>query len=225
MWTPPRPPRLIARRPLSYPVSLMLALLRKRLAEADAGGGDARLVLSREEIAELMRVFLPDGTNERASSTKWIRPSPRWWNWAICASSSPLPAQLSGHLATRCGASSRRSSMHSGWPTSMRAWRISHRIVRCRSRQGSWPMNDFSPQELDFLADDSRVGFRLQRLEVLNWGTFDRRVWRYELNGRNGLLTGDIGSGKSTLVDAVTTLLVPRPATHRLQQGRGRRDA
>ncbi|BAO80778.1 uncharacterized protein conserved in bacteria [Serpentinimonas raichei] len=62
---------------------------------------------------------------------------------------------------------------------------------------------------LDFVADDSRVGFRLQRLEVLNWGTFDQRVWRYELDGRNGLLTGDIGSGKSTLVDAITTLLVP----------------
>lgn len=58
-------------------------------------------------------------------------------------------------------------------------------------------------------ADDSRVGFRLQRLEVLNWGTFDKRVWRYGLDGRNGLLTGDIGSGKSTLVDAITTLLVP----------------
>ncbi len=62
---------------------------------------------------------------------------------------------------------------------------------------------------LDFLADDTRVGFRLQRLEVLNWGTFDRRVWALQLDGRNGLLTGDIGSGKSTLVDAVTTLLVP----------------
>lgn len=62
---------------------------------------------------------------------------------------------------------------------------------------------------LDFVADDSRVGFRLHRLEVLNWGTFDQRVWRFELEGRNGLLTGDIGSGKSTLVDAVTTLLVP----------------
>jgi uncharacterized protein YPO0396 len=62
---------------------------------------------------------------------------------------------------------------------------------------------------LDFVADDSRVGFRLQRLEVLNWGTFDKRVWRYELDGRNGLLTGDIGSGKSTLIDAITTLLVP----------------
>jgi hypothetical protein len=60
----PRLPRLVARRPLSYPVSLMLALLRKRLAESDAGGGDTRLVLSRDDIAELMRVFLPDGTNE-----------------------------------------------------------------------------------------------------------------------------------------------------------------
>ncbi|MEJ8816097.1 DUF4194 domain-containing protein [Variovorax ureilyticus] len=60
----PRLPRLVARRPLSYPVSLMLALLRKRMAEFDVGGGDTRLVLSRDDIAELARVFLPDGTNE-----------------------------------------------------------------------------------------------------------------------------------------------------------------
>jgi len=57
-------PRLIARRPLSYPVSLMLVLLRKRMAEADNTGGDTRLIVTREEIAELMRVFLPDGSNE-----------------------------------------------------------------------------------------------------------------------------------------------------------------
>jgi hypothetical protein len=60
----PHLPRLVARRPLSYPVSLMLALLRKRMAEFDAAGGDTRQVLSRDEISELMRVFLPDGTNE-----------------------------------------------------------------------------------------------------------------------------------------------------------------
>ncbi|MDO3564169.1 DUF4194 domain-containing protein [Ralstonia pseudosolanacearum] len=59
-----RLPRLVARRPLSYPVSLMLALLRKRMAEFDAVGGDTRLVLLRDDIAELMRVFLHDGTNE-----------------------------------------------------------------------------------------------------------------------------------------------------------------
>ena len=62
---------------------------------------------------------------------------------------------------------------------------------------------------LDFAGDDTLAGFRLHRLEVFNWGTFDARVWTLELAGRNNLLTGDIGSGKSTLVDAVTTLLVP----------------
>lgn len=60
----PRLPRLVARRPLSFSVSLMLALLRKKLAEFDAGGGDTRLVLSRDDIVEMLRVFLPDGSNE-----------------------------------------------------------------------------------------------------------------------------------------------------------------
>ncbi len=62
---------------------------------------------------------------------------------------------------------------------------------------------------LDFGADEALAGFRLQRLEVFNWGTFDARVWSLRCEGRNALLTGDIGSGKSTLVDAITTLLVP----------------
>jgi hypothetical protein len=57
-------PRLIARRPLSFPVSLLLALLRKKLAEFDAGGGDTRLVLSLDEIVELVRLFLPESSNE-----------------------------------------------------------------------------------------------------------------------------------------------------------------
>ena len=70
-------------------------------------------------------------------------------------------------------------------------------------------MNDPQPLGLDFVADDTLSGFRLQRLEVFNWGTFDSRVWTLQLDGRNCLLTGDIGSGKSTLVDAITTLLVP----------------
>lgn len=57
-------PRLIARRQLSYPVSLLLALLRKRLAEFDASSGEARLILSREQIADLLRLFLAEGSNE-----------------------------------------------------------------------------------------------------------------------------------------------------------------
>ncbi|MDA8334149.1 MAG: SbcC/MukB-like Walker B domain-containing protein [Peptococcaceae bacterium] len=61
----------------------------------------------------------------------------------------------------------------------------------------------------DFAEHDALAGYRLHRLEVYNWGTFDGRVWTLKLDGNNALLTGDIGSGKSTLVDAVTTLLIP----------------
>jgi hypothetical protein len=60
----PKLPRLVARRPLSFQVSLLLALLRKKLAEFDASGGDTRLILSRDAVVELIRVFLPAGSNE-----------------------------------------------------------------------------------------------------------------------------------------------------------------
>ncbi len=59
-----RLPRLVARRPLSFPVSLLLALLRKKLAEFDAVGSETRLILSRNDVLELIRVFLPAGSNE-----------------------------------------------------------------------------------------------------------------------------------------------------------------
>ena len=61
----------------------------------------------------------------------------------------------------------------------------------------------------DFANDPTRAGFRLHRAEVFNWGTFNRQVWHLDTAGSNCLVTGDIGSGKSTLVDAITTLLVP----------------
>lgn len=57
-------PRLIARRPLSYQVSLLLVQLRKRLAQHDALGGDTRLVLTREQIVDMTRTFLPASTND-----------------------------------------------------------------------------------------------------------------------------------------------------------------
>ncbi|MEU2916389.1 ATP-binding protein [Streptomyces massasporeus] len=52
-------------------------------------------------------------------------------------------------------------------------------------------------------------GYRLARLEVLNWGTFHRTACTFTIDGRCALLTGGVGSGKSTLVDALTTLLLP----------------
>ncbi len=57
-------PRLVQRRPLSYPVSLLCVLLRKRLVEQDAGGGETRVILSREQIVDMLRVFLPEKGNE-----------------------------------------------------------------------------------------------------------------------------------------------------------------
>ncbi len=60
----PKLPRLIRRQPLTFPVSLLLALLRKKLLEFDASGGDTRLILSRDAVVEMIRVFLPAGSNE-----------------------------------------------------------------------------------------------------------------------------------------------------------------
>ena len=56
-------PRLVPRRPLSYPVSLLLALLRRRLAEEDASEG-GRLVVTQEELVEMVRVFFRDSSDE-----------------------------------------------------------------------------------------------------------------------------------------------------------------
>jgi hypothetical protein len=58
------PPRLIARRSLSFHVSLLLALLRKKLAEFDARNSDTRLMLTRDQIVEMIRLFLPASSNE-----------------------------------------------------------------------------------------------------------------------------------------------------------------
>ncbi len=62
---------------------------------------------------------------------------------------------------------------------------------------------------LEFELDNSRAGYRLTRLEVFNWGTFNQKVWRVEPRAQTSLLAGANGSGKSTLVDALLTLLVP----------------
>lgn len=57
-------PRLVPRRQLGYQVSLFLTLLRKKLAEFDATSGEPRLILSRDDMVEMMRLFLPDTANQ-----------------------------------------------------------------------------------------------------------------------------------------------------------------
>jgi hypothetical protein len=60
----PTLPRLIARRPLPFAVSLLLALLRKKLAEFDASNSDTRLMLTREQLVDMVRLFVPASSNE-----------------------------------------------------------------------------------------------------------------------------------------------------------------
>ena len=57
-------PRLVARRSLSFHVSVLLALLRKRLAEFDATSAEARLIISRDQLVEMLRLFMPDSSND-----------------------------------------------------------------------------------------------------------------------------------------------------------------
>lgn len=57
-------PRLIQRRPLSFQVSLLCVLVRRKLAEQDAAGGETRVILSRDQTIEMLRVFLRDSSNE-----------------------------------------------------------------------------------------------------------------------------------------------------------------
>jgi uncharacterized protein YPO0396 len=60
-----------------------------------------------------------------------------------------------------------------------------------------------------FSTDNQKSGFRLQYMEVFNWGTFDETVHKIEPMGETSLLTGANGSGKTTFVDALLTLIVP----------------
>ena len=57
-------------------------------------------------------------------------------------------------------------------------------------------------------------GFRLDHLELYNWGTFHNRIWTVNLNCQNTLLTGENGSGKSTAADALLALLSPYRNPH-----------
>jgi hypothetical protein len=64
-------PRIIERRQLSYPVTLLSVLLFEKLIEFDMKGGDStRLIIDREEIKDCIRIFLPEGSNEAKLTDK-----------------------------------------------------------------------------------------------------------------------------------------------------------
>jgi uncharacterized protein YPO0396 len=67
-------------------------------------------------------------------------------------------------------------------------------------------MIDVLQDDFEFADPGELSGMRLQYLEMYNWGTFDNQIVRFDLDGQSGLLSGDNGTGKSTIVDAITTI-------------------
>lgn len=68
-------------------------------------------------------------------------------------------------------------------------------------------------------------GYRLINLEIFNWGTFDSAIWQMRLDGHGCLLTGENGTGKSTLIDAFLSLLVPnKRRSYNMSSGSERRE-
>ena len=59
------------------------------------------------------------------------------------------------------------------------------------------------------LFSDDSSGYRLKTLQILNWGVFDRTVKTFEFHDKSTILTGFNGTGKTTAVDAILTLLIP----------------
>jgi len=83
----------------------------------------------------------------------------------------------------------------------------------------------FDKNEYFGLLFEPTPGFRLCKLEVYNWGTFDEKVWSFSPRGETSLLTGDVGSGKSTLVDALITLMIsPRKTAYNKAADPGARE-
>ncbi|OED97335.1 hypothetical protein A1QG_13700 [Vibrio breoganii ZF-29] len=57
-------PRLISRRSLNFHQTLLLVLLRKRLAEHDSEESASRLIVERSDIYQWLTPFYPEASNE-----------------------------------------------------------------------------------------------------------------------------------------------------------------
>lgn len=72
-----------------------------------------------------------------------------------------------------------------------------------------------------FSTRSSEAGFRLQRVEIFNWGVFDKQIFSISPEGNTSLLTGANGAGKTTYLEAILTLLVPERRMRRYNQASG----
>ena len=158
-------PRLVRRRALTYNVSLLLVLLRKRLMEFETTGAEGRLVLTTDQIVEMLRLFQAESSNDarvvdQAETT--IRKAAELGFLRRCAART---------TTGRCGGSSRPTST----PRRCRTSRpnCASTPEQRASREAAMSDGLFSAVEL---GTSPRAGYRLQYAEVRNWGTFDELV-------------------------------------------------
>ena len=184
----------MCRRSLTYNVSLLLVLLRKRLVEFETSGCEGKPGAQQQPARGDAPGLPANSTNEArivdaAEST--IRKVGRF----------RLPAPAAGSVRSMGG-----TADSEGLRRRPRLSDFAGKLHNMQAMDRRW-LRDCSPRGT---ADGrSAAGYRLHHLEVFNWGTFDQQLWRLTPGGETSLLTGDIGSGKSTLVDALTTLLMP----------------
>ena len=157
-------PRLVRRRTLTYSVSLLLVLLRKRLVEFETAGGEGDSCSRPSQIVEMLRLFQAESTNDarivdnvestikKAAELGFLRQlrgqSDHWEVRRILKAyvDAETLSDFAGKLREYAGA----------------GWR---------------PMSEGLFSLVD-LPSGGRAGYRLQHIEVFNWGTFDSQVWR-----------------------------------------------
>ncbi len=60
-----------------------------------------------------------------------------------------------------------------------------------------------------FTTKSAEAGYRLEYYQAYNWGTFDKQIFSISPNGNTTLITGANGSGKTTFIQGLLTLIVP----------------
>lgn len=78
-------------------------------------------------------------------------------------------------------------------------------IAAAGGRGNGVPPLQWSERDVEEAGQDQ---FRLQQIQVMNWGTFNK-LHVFDISPRGHLLVGPSGSGKSTILDAHSALMAP----------------
>ena len=124
-------PRLIPRRQLTFNVSLLLALLRGRMLEFDTNSSELRLIMTEQDIADMVAVFLPESSNEARIMDRLATDIKKVVDLGF------LRRLRASRVRTRWPESLRRSWTPSGWRSSTRGWRttVGHSPERLPGRR------------------------------------------------------------------------------------------